>query len=435
MKCNKSKFILVAFAIAWPTLAAFSQTEEQPREPSTGSTVQRPEPDPGRRISSRPARNRENSYGFSLGILGLYDSNMFGSTPKEGLWAVAPSPRLFANLGTRKSMLHLDYQLLYRFYPTQRDLDSANHEGGFEYLYQASRRTSFSLREYVRAGPNDILAFTNEGLIAPPTGYQQVFFDGQHMLYNSLAGLLKYQPTRKHNLGITGDYYIYRYRSQPIQDTDSFQARIQDEYQVSKQWSILGEASNEWVDSSEESRKGTIMRFMGGLVYRPNKNWRMEAKAGEERMDSDLNDDNGATYEASLTRDTGLNRLEIRYNRRSGVEIGLAGLNRYHEVSGFFDQQLGSRVSLHLLARFYRTDSITYGKVDTWGGGMGFDYAFHPSLVSSVFGHYVYERAGSPLPGQDMKADRYIVYGGLTYLFPSVKRERRIPRYGTAERD
>ncbi len=413
--------------MVWPLLDAEAQTEQQTREPSKGFSQQEPEPSISRRLSSSAARDRRNKYGFSLGILGIYDSNLFGSSPKEGLWAVAPSPRAYINLGSRKSLLHLDYRLLYRLYPSRRDLDGANHEGSFEYAYKISRRTSFSLTDYVRSGPNDILSFTGEGLIPGNPDYQQVFFDSQHTLNNTLASRLTYRPTPKHNLQISGYYQAYRYRDDPTQDTDSVQASFTEEYRFSKRWSLVGEIANEWIESAEESRDGTIQRFRGGLAFRPGQNWKLEARAGAERVDRDFANGYEPSYEVGLTRETKLNRLDIRYSRESRFQIGLPDLNRYHRFTGYFDQRLSSQISLHLLSRYYRTETSTYGDVETLGGGAGFDFALHRSLVASVFGHYVYQRSGSPISSQYLNSDRYMFIGGLTYIFPSARRERDAP--------
>jgi hypothetical protein len=427
MKSGSYVLMLLVCVIIWPLSGVKAQTEQETRKSSAISTAQEREPTVSRRISSSSARDRRNKYGFNIGILGFYDSNMFGSTPKEGQWAVAPSPRAFLNFGSRKSLLHLDYRLFYRFYPSRRDLDSANHEGSVEYVHNISRRTTFSITDYVRSGPNDILSFTGEGLIPGTPDYQQVFFDTQHMFYNNLTSHLTFHPTRKHRLQVSGNYQTYRYRDDSQEDTDSIQARITDDYQFSKHWSLLGEAANEWIDSSENTRDGTIQRLKGGLAYQSGPNWRLEAKAGVERVDKEAEEKYEPSYEFGLTRETRLNRFDIRYNRESRFQIGLPDLNRYHRLSGYFDQRLNSWLSLHLLSRYYRTKTATYGNVDTLGGGAGFDFALHKSLVASIFGHYVYQHSNSPISIQDPNSDRYMVIAGLTYLFPSARRERDAP--------
>ncbi len=423
MNSKTAGIITAIWSILFPALASFAQTEQQGQEPSKAES--KPEPSPARRLSSRPAGERRNHFGFSLGILGLYDSNMLGGTPKEGLVAVTPNPTVFVNLGTRKSIFHLDYQFLYRIYLKRRDLDSKNHQGDLEYIYRPTKRATFSIRDFARSGPNDILAFTDQGAIMPSTGQQQVFFDRQRMWFNNLSASLIYQARSKHRIQIRADSQIYHYYSRSDQNTDSVGALISDEYRFSKRWSVLGEASNEWINSDTRSRNGRILRFMGGLLYRPANNWEITARAGDERMSYESRSFNQATYDASISRITKLNRLDIRYNRRYGYQIGLTGFNRYDGVTGYFDQQLSSRLSMSLLSRFYRTRTDSFGTVDTLGGGAGLDYAILPSLAASVFGHYIYQKSGSPLFIQDIKTDRYMVYVGLYYLFPSAKRERR----------
>ena len=182
MKSGRCKLML---AVLLHDLAdIWSESTNRSTDPRTIDGLydqQQPEPTVSRRISSSSARDRKNKYGFSLGLLGLYDSNMFGSDPKEGLWAVAPSPRGLYKSGV--AQISTASRLPATLSPLSlhdRDLDGASHEGSFEYAYKISRRTSFSLTDYVRSGPNDILSFTGEGLIPGNPDYQQVFFDSQH---------------------------------------------------------------------------------------------------------------------------------------------------------------------------------------------------------------------------------------------------------------
>jgi len=161
------------------------------------------------------------------------------------------------------------------------------------------------------------------------------------------------------------------------------------------------------------------------MILGPNESWDISAKVGAERVQDDLGHRGAEIYEASIRRVSNLNRIHIQYRHRSGYQIGLDRLNRYHGITGYFDQQLGSHLTMHLLSRFYRTSTDTYGNVDTLGGGAGLDYAVHPSFALTIFGHYLFQQTGSSPFSPEFRTDRYIIYAGLHYLFPSVKRESR----------
>lgn len=426
MKRKPALLAALTYVLLCSSIAAFAQTEEEagPSARDNQSTSARPEISPKRRLSQRPAGDINNHFGFSLGILGWYDSNISGSTPKEGMAAISPNPKFFVNLSTRKTALHLDYEFLYRHYPDKSSDDSQLHEGGVEYIHQLSRSATISIQDSVRSGPNDILASINSNNFNLSSG-QQVFFDQKKLLQNSLSGGLTYQrPRSRNSLMLRSDYQIFRYDSQPDQDTDSVGLYAVDNFRISKQWFIVGNISNEWINSVTNSRDGTILRFLGGLAYRPTQNWEFAFKAGGEHVSLDSGN-RGITYEGNATHTTKRNRLDIRYQHQSGYQIGLVNLNRYHSVRGGFDQQLNSRISMHLMSNFYRTNTRDFGKVDTLGGGAGFDFALHPSFTATVSGNYIYQRSSYPLLNKSLNTDRYIIYAGLQYLFPSIRRQPR----------
>jgi len=431
MRRKPAIMIALTYALLCFSIAAFAQTEEETAPPVTDNqtSASRPEPrpelNPERRLSQRPAGDINNHFGFSLGILGWYDSNVSGSTTKEAMSAISPNPKFFVNLSTRKTVLHLDYEFLYRYYPDKSNQDSQLHEGGVELIHQLSRNTTFSFQDSIRSGPNDILSSTSSNNIISSSGQLQVFFDQQKMLQNSLSGSLAYQnPRNRNSLSIDSYYYTYRYDSKPDQNTDSVSFHAIDNFRVSKQWFIVGDFSNEWINSATNSRDGTILRYMGGLAYRPTKNWEMAFKAGGERV-SLVSYNQGITYAANATHKTKLNRLDIRYQHQSGYQIGLVDLNKYHSLIGTFDQQLSSRISINFMSSFYRTNTAAFGHVNTLGGGGGFDFALHPSLTASISGNYVYQQSSYPLLDKSLHTDRYMLYAGLQYLFPSIRRQPR----------
>jgi hypothetical protein len=418
-------------ALIWTALAVVPGLGQTNQQAGTEDS-RRPKLTASRRISESPSRESRNTYGFSLGVFGLYDSNIFSSyDSKEGESAVMLMGRVYTNFGRGKSLLHFDYQFAERLYPGRRDLDTQNHDGRFEYTYKASRRTTFSMSDRGRYGPNDILAFTSGSFIQIPIGdqgpNQQIFFDRQRMWSNFLEARVSYQPSHRNRFDAAVEYRVYRYRSTSRQDTDSVRAFATDEYQFSRRWSIILDASNEWVASSSGGRDGTILRGRGGLTYRFSKQWNVAGKAGVERAHYGGNTNTRGTYEASVSRTSSSNRLEIRYALLSGYQLGLSGLNRTDRADAVFDQQMWSRVSVHLLSRYYRTSGLAdFDNVQTTGGSVGFDYAMQPNIVASVFAHYLYQREGvSPAMGMSLDLDRYLVYGGVYFLFPPVRRGAR----------
>lgn len=394
-----------------------------------------PQQNQGRTLSDRPAWDRRNSFGFTLGVLGFYDSNLFGGPEfKQAEEAVIFMPRLFANLGTRKSMLHADYQFGYRMFPDRRDLDAKNHEGGIEYSYEASRRTRFSISDRGRFGPNDFLLFTGQPLIVPNQGEPglnaQVFFDQQPMWYNALGGTASHQWSRSNSFETSAYYNTFHYDAHPGENTSSVLVLATDDHRLNRRWSLSGAGSYELIDSVSGLRDGRIVRFVGGLKFQLGRSWEIAGRAGGERVHFAVTDQNLTTYEAALTRTSLINRFDLRYSRRSQYQLGLAGLNMSDTAEMVWDQRLGARMALQLISRYWRTSGLAfYGRLETISAGAGIEYAAHPSIVLSLSGNYFYQRALHPAVGlPDLTIDRYIVFAGITYLYPSMKRELRAGR-------
>lgn len=405
-----------------------------------------------RRISDRSARNARTLFGFSVGAFGLYDSNFLSSqTHKQGEPGIVLSPRGYFNLGRRKSVLHLDYQFAFRRYPNQSEFDARNHEGGIEYVYLATRKLSFLLRDSGRMGPNDILSLTAGAGLIPLADEshmnQQLFFDQQRMWSNSASAGMNYQSSRNNSYSMTSDYYIARYRSSPGQNTDRISARVTNRRQITKNLTLNIHASNEWTNSADHLRDGKILRLQGGVSYRLGRNWEISGGSGWERVSLDTGEGSFPGYETSVARLTPSNRIEVRYWRQSNFQFGLSGLNRNDTIEATFNQMIGSRTSFQLLAHYYRTGNVyVYGSIQTIASSAGIEYAPHPSFVISVMAHYLHQMQdkapvitdqpnvlpgglvilGQPayviIPGLNLQIDRYIVQAGITYLFPSARR-------------
>jgi len=421
--------VIIRATLIWTVMAAASGLAQTTQE--GGSEAFRPpRPKPSLRISEDTSRDSRDWYGFSLGALGLYDSNIFGRvSSKEGGSAVELLPGGFANVRGRKSILHVDYQFGYRMYPGRTDLNMSNQNGTLEYLYRASRRTTFTLWDQGHSGPNDILSFNSGGFVMKspqdPILSQQILFDNQRMWFNSASARMSYQSSRRNRFEVSGQSSIYRYQSQRGEDTDFVGATVLDEYQFTRNWSASIEASNGWVNSARDHRNGSVLLALGGLKYRFGKHWVFGGKIGADRTDFGQSQNLRGSYEAWLARTSSSHQMEFRYARRPGYQLGLlGGFNQYDTATLAFDQRLSSRTSLHFLTRYYRPllQSVS-GNVVTVGGSAGVEIAVSPSVVATMFGNYLYQQQrASAVIGQELFGDRYIIVVGAHYVFSPVKR-------------
>ena len=372
-------------------------------------------------ISDAISRDKRNWFGFVLGAFGYYDNNLLGTIDeRRGDSAAAISPGIFFNFAGQRTALHTDYRFTYRRYVHNRDLDARNHEGGFELTRRLSRRTSLSLADHARSGPNDILGITGAGsarMVADAEIGRQFFFDQQRLLTNYLSARFTAETGRRNRFNITAGYNTYRYRTTRREDTDTIQAGLSDEYRLTRKLSLSGEVTNDWVDSSSDIRDGRILRALGGPRWQITRYWEAFGRAGMERVSQGGAARIGETYEASLSRTTDSSRIELRYQRRAGVQLGLRGVNRYETARAGYDRRLTSWMSGHLYSTYYRTDRLDrYGRLESVGGSAGFEFLLRHDLVATAFGHYLYQTQKQAVLGR-FDVDRYIVFAGLQYYF------------------
>jgi hypothetical protein len=149
------------------------------------------------------------------------------------------------------------------------------------------------------------------------------------------------------------------------------------------------------------------------------------ARAGAEIVYQQGADKTGGTYEASLSRNTDFSKFEMRYTRRVGVQLGLSGLNQTDMGRLSFDRRLAPWVSAHLYSTYYHITEIPqYGEIESVGGSGGFEFLIRPYLIANMSGHYLHQTQRNP-GLQRFDVDRYILFAGLQYIFPSDNGMRR----------
>ena len=178
------------------------------------------------------------------------------------------------------------------------------------------------------------------------------------------------------------------------------------------------------MNSARGLRNGSVLLPWEDWKYR-FKHWALGGKIGVGGTDYWGSHNQEGSYEASLARTSPSNRIEFRYARRPGYQLGLlGGFNQYNTAAMVFDQRLSSRASIHFLTRYYRPLIQSFsGNVASVGGNAGVEFAVSPSVVATMFGNYLYERQrASAVIGQDLSADRYIIGVGVCYRFTPVRR-------------
>jgi hypothetical protein len=418
MKWLTVRLHLLGWLLLMAAAAGFGQTEK-PAGPQGNQASDRGEQT--YQISERTLRQNQNSAGFSLGVLGLYDSNYLGTASlQQGQAIVSLAPRLFANLSRRNSLLHFDYQLTYRHYPGGLQSNAADHVMGLAYDIQPWRTVNISLSDNARYGPNDILSVTagiNE------SSSQQVFFNPQKMLSNALSGAVVVTSGRKSRFEVAGDYNLMRFYSRPSENTDIERVRANHEYQLSRQWYQTTEVSDEWSRSANGVRNGSILRFLGGLTYRSRKGWTFTGQAGGDRTHMVSGGSLKPSYLASVAKQSVTTRMGIEFWRRSSIQVGLSGLNQSDNINARLEHRFLPRLSVRLQAQYYRTFGVeNIGTLRSISGRAGLEYTIIPSILVSMSLDYLFQRQPAATTRPLLNQDRYMISIGLFYFYPATKR-------------
>jgi hypothetical protein len=374
-------------------------------------------------------------FGFTLGVQGFYDSNIFGGgSDKVGARGAGFSPSVFANFSSRKYVFHVDGSYTYRNYLHHSELN-ANVEGGaLEFLYQPTRRLHFSVHGSARGGTNDFLSYAGAGLGMQGTNLTgaplQTFFNPMHMFTGSAMSDVSFESSRNNTLSASAQYTDSRYSQQQTANTNQIVGQARDSYKVSTKWSLDFQAQGQWIGSDTGITSGRTESLSGGLSYQAPRGWGFSCMVGDQRVHSGFGVSDGTTAQLSATRSSERNRFSVHYSRSAGYQLGLSGLNKTDSFDAGFDRSFSRRVSFHLASRYYRTLGVSlYGGVDTAVGSAGWEIALSPSLVASLSANYMNQnQKTATVAALSLNADRYMVVVGVVYSFPSARPRSRAPQ-------
>jgi hypothetical protein len=425
-----SALVFLALAIVFPVYA-------QDTEPAPEEEAQTTEPqETGAKESGSDAggsfvddifNNVRNPFGFSLRANEGYSKNSFASSTisDKSTNTRSYSGAIFANLGRRKSHLHISYGAGYRKYGWQKDLDGVDQFGEITYSYKPTRSVAFHLYDTGQSTVNDV--FDSNGAILStstqwtPNPSYDVIFNIQRYTHNTAGGRVDFQLTRSTDVNLFSSYNIFRYDDQDIGNVDTVQAGVGIQQRITK-WLYLSSTYSTYLnDVDQRFRDHMIHRIeVGGLRFRIARSLILDATGGFEIANMRSYYRTAGTFRGGLTRSSQSNVLYANYQRALTTAIGFSDVYQSDIVTIGMGQRLWTRLGIQVSGSYYHSEALTYsGLLKSYRGRAQLQYALRSDLFASINYGYQHQKSTTAALRGIPYFNRSMISVSLQYAWPS----------------
>jgi hypothetical protein len=368
--------------------------------------------------------NVRNHAGFSLGIYGSYTNNVFPSgSNRQPSYFAAFNPRVFFNLGKRKSQLHLDFGGEYRAHKEHSDFNSFDYNGGLTFVRQLSKRTSLQISDTVSStqygyglyaspiySPLQSLDFTNE------------IIGGERTTRNGLIATLDYGGRKSHVAIFTG-LQTYKYYQSELGNANAIEAGTNLDYRITK-WLSFTNSFTTYLNNPDESitRDTRIHRLqIGGMDFRLGSKWRVSAGGGVEYADYQQQAYVSESANAGLSYLARKTSLALSYHHGMQSVSGLNGLFYSDGATATLGRRMTNWATVTLSSGYYRSKGVAdSGLIELLSGNGALEFALRPDIVASL--NYSYQNQHSRnLDLYNLAYNRYVASVGLQYIWPATR--------------
>jgi hypothetical protein len=372
-------------------------------------------------------------YGFSIGAFEIYNSDLYTSSSEKTPAAISAfNGRVFANYGRRgRSTLHLDYSISYEIYNRYRELDAPDHFGNLLYKNKLSRRFSLELYDQVSSLINDNTS-TLTPVLAPPSSLPPLtndfILERQRVARNQAGGRLDYQVARRSRLEVYGEYVINRYQTEDVLNFDGVQVGVGYEHRLTR-WLYFSGSYSTYMNNADNQFRNTIIQRIqvGGFHYRLRRRWDLYANGGVEIADTRTVGTYVTGYgSCGMIWQPRFGIFELSYNHTLTSPVGVnwsSGASRVlgsDIVTGSWGRRLLPQLDLQVAASYSRSGDLEYaGLLEGFGARAGLNYLVVPHIVATAGYSYQNQRNTIAEAVNLLNVNRYMVYVGLQYVWPT----------------
>jgi len=371
--------------------------------------------------------NVNNRFGFSLNINEAYSTNVptTGQTQQSSSFQ-SYLPRVFLNLGKKKSKLHVDVGAGYRQYNEAATFSSWDYFGNAQYSYEFSKNFTFDVSNQFTSSYADSYSFISQ---YSPLQYNlytsnELLFNDERINRDSLYAELSYLIGKRIRLGVFSHYELFGYSQNTLQSSNALEVGGTFSFKVTK-WLSFNSSISSYLESPNGSDSNARINHvqLGGFSFSLSKGWKVSAGGGidvaqyQDSTQLGENINSGISYLSRNILFTGT------YQRQFTSAIGIPGLF----MSDIFGVALGHRMTRRISARvdayYYRSSQqSTGGMLKTFSGGGGLSFALLRALVANLTAAYQNQQAQNfSVPGLGLNFNCFVVSAGLQYMWPSLK--------------
>ena len=407
-----------------PSAIGQTQEDRQSKNPPPSETAA---PKGGQSFLADVFGNARQKFAFSLGGLGMYESNVFNRNQNvEDAIVTAILARVSVNLGRRNTRFHAEYGFGYRIYNARGSLNGSDHYGNVHFTHQLSRRLLLQVSDQVSSSPNGFRSlmspiFSPE---SPSPGFaSDPFLARQRITQNFVSGNLDWQLSRKFRIGAFGNYNTYLFQTQDLRNVTGVQVGASYGYSPTNWLSLSGSYATYLNKVDPSYRELQIHRVqVGGFEFKLGKAWRAAISGGVEFTNYFGQNRFTEYVSGGLSWHSETSTLSVSYHRGFFSTIGIPQLFQSQLVNVGFGNRLASWVNLQMAGSYiHGLEYSQSGQLDQYFGYGGLDFALRADLVASLYGGYQQQRARD-LAGLPANREGYVAYLGLQYLFPAFRR-------------
>jgi hypothetical protein len=371
--------------------------------------------------------NVNNRFGFSLNINEAYSTNVptTGQTQQSSSFQ-SYMPRVFFNLGKKKSKLHVDVGAGYRQYNQSPTLNSWDYIGNAQYSYDFSKNFTFDAYNQFTSSYADAYSFVS---LYSPLQYNlytsnQVLFNEERINRDSLFAQLSYRIGRRIRFGVFGNYQLFGYSQNTLQSSNTVEVGGNFSLQLA-QWLSLSSSISTYFNSPNGSDPGARINHiqLGGFTFHLSRGWRVSAGGGIDVAQYQGSTQLGESINSGISYVSRDISFTGTYQRQFTSAIGIPGLLMSDVAGVAVGHRMTRRVSAKVDAYYYRSsEQSTGGVLKTLSAGGGLSFALLRSLVANFNAAYQNQQAQYfSVPGLGLNYNCFTVSAGLQYLWPSLK--------------
>jgi hypothetical protein len=427
------KLFVLLSALLFFTAAPFlyGQDSESPEDSNAPEASQKASPEEGESRALRSfydtiAGNARNHLGFSLNASAGYISNVSAvSSENNDATQQSLSLNAFANLGRRKSHLHISYSTGYNRY-NHGNMNGAGHHGDVNLTYQATRNVNLRLYDTISSTLND--PFSNSAFALTPSfgmapSYSNIAaFLPERFTRNQAGGEIGVRLNRNLHFNLFSSYNSYRYGTLTSRDNDAFQVGCSMDKKINNWLSLTSTYSAYLNNIDERFRDNQIHNLeIGNFHFKLARNVAITASGGFQAAKSQGSYHAGGVFRSGISRSTRGNTIYANYERTMTSATGYSRILMSDIASLGFGQRIASQTSSRLSGSCTRSsDFSNSGHFYGCSLQAQLSYAIASNLFASADYTYQYQQNAITVLTGIPHFDRHLTFVSLQYAWPSI---------------